>query len=87
MLAFMLCGQHAKRGAVADDYVYVAMNMHWESHPFELPALPDGSSWHVFANTALPPPEDVRAVGTEPVLPDQHQLLVGARSVVILVGR
>ena len=55
-LAFMLCGGHAKGGTVDDDFIYVAMNMHWESHDFELPALPDGSRWHVFANTGMPSP-------------------------------
>jgi glycogen operon protein len=36
--------------------IYAALNMHWESHTFELPAPPDGVRWHLFANTALHPP-------------------------------
>jgi glycogen operon protein len=43
--------------------------------------------WHVFANTALPPPEDACPPGEERLLSDQRRLLVGERSVVILVGR
>ena len=51
VLAFMLCGKHARGGKVQDDYIYVAMNTYWEGQWFELPGLPDGRKWHVFANT------------------------------------
>jgi glycogen operon protein len=86
-LAFMLDGQHARGGSDPDDYIYVAMNMHWESHPFELPNLPGKRQWHLFANTSLPSPNDIFTPGNEPLLEDQYAFLVGARSVVILVGR
>jgi isoamylase len=43
--------------------------------------------WHVFANTIMPPPEDIWKPGSEPLLEDQQQFLVGSRSVVILVGK
>jgi isoamylase len=86
-IAFLLCGNHAKGGTVNDDYVYVAMNMHWETHWFDLPGLPAGLSWHLFANTSMPSPEDSWAPGSEPRLEHQHGLLVGDRSVVVLVGR
>jgi glycogen operon protein len=87
ILAFMLCGKHAKGGAVTDNYIYVAMNMYWESLPFELPGLPADLKWHVFANTAAPPPEDSWEPGAEPLLENQHSFPVGERSVVILVGK
>jgi glycogen operon protein len=87
VLAFMLCGKHAKDSTTEDNYIYVALNMHWETLPFELPGLPEGMTWHVFANTSAAPPEDSWEPGTEPVLEDQHQFLVGGRSVVILVGK
>ncbi|OYQ63491.1 glycogen debranching enzyme GlgX [Pseudanabaena sp. SR411] len=86
VIAFMLCGKHAKGGTVEDNYIYVAMNMHWQTQWFELPSLPQSLQWHIFANTGaifssshLP--------GTEPMLDDQSGLLVGDRSVVILVGK
>ena len=59
VLAFMLCGKHANNGQSQDNQVYVAMNMHWESHRFELPELPPIMQWHVFANTSAPSPEDI----------------------------
>ena len=77
----------ARGGTVQDNYVYVAMNMHWEGQWCELPGLPSGMQWHVFANTGAPPPEDIWEPGNEPLLSDQHGLLVGDRSVVILVGK
>ena len=86
-LAFMLCGKHAQGGGDRDDYLYVAMNMHWESHGFELPKLPMHHHWYVFANTALATPEDIWEPGSEPILQDQSNLLIGDRSIVILVGR
>ena len=86
-LAFMLCGKHALQGASKDDYIYVAMNMHWESHWFEIPRLPPDMQWHVFANTGCHSPNDCYEPGTEPLLPNQLSLLIGDRSVVILVGK
>jgi isoamylase len=86
-LAFMLCGRHAKDGTAVDDDVYVGMNMHWEGHGFELPYAGDGKKWHVFANTGVAAPEDAWEVGAEPVLENQGDILIGPRSVVILVAR
>jgi glycogen operon protein len=86
VIAFMLCGKHAKNGTVPDDYLYVALNMYWEALSFELPGLPAAMHWHVSVNTSTPP-EDCSPIGREPLLADQQHVLVGGRSVVILVGR
>jgi glycogen operon protein len=88
-LAFMLDGEHARLqpNRAADDTLYVAMNMHWEGHRFELPRLPRGRHWHRFADTALPPPNDIAEPGQETPLPDQTAYTLGPRSVLILVGR
>jgi glycogen operon protein len=86
-LAFMLCGDYAKGGRQSDDHIYVAMNMYWDSVWFTLPTLPNGARWHVAANTGVASPEDSWGVGSEPELSDQENILVGGRSVIILVGR
>ncbi len=86
-IAFMLCGKHARGGAVQDNYVYVAINVHWEAHWFDLPGLPGGMQWHVAVNTGAPSPDDIWEPGQEPRLSDQGGLLVGDRSVVVLVGK
>jgi glycogen operon protein len=86
-IAFMLDGKHARGGHAADDTIYVAMNMHWDSHVFELPKLPEGQAWHIFANTGMAPADDVWEPDTEPLLSDQNAMILADRSVCILVGR
>jgi isoamylase len=86
-LAFLLCGEHAMNGAYTDDYIYVAMNVHWEDHVFELPHLPGKLRWHVFVDTGEQARQNIFPPGEEPLLKKQHHHRLGARSVVILVGR
>jgi pullulanase/glycogen debranching enzyme len=80
-LAFTLCD------SAADDLIYVAMNMHWQPLTFELPAPPEGMSWHLSVDTNAPPPGDIYEVGGEPRLDDQAAISLGARAVVVLVAR
>jgi glycogen operon protein len=87
VLAVMYCGKHAKKGTVQDDMVYVAMNMHWEGHDFELPRLTNKRKWYVVANTDQTAPEDIYGIGNEKLLDNQEHIFVGARSVIILVGK
>lgn len=87
LLAFLLCGKHAKEGTVKDNFVYAAMNMHWEMHGFELPKLPEGVEWYVFANTDMQPPFDICDPGKEQKLENQQEFLLGPRSVVVLIGK
>jgi isoamylase len=70
-----------------DNSIYVFTNTHWEGHYVELPGSPEGKPWHVFANTGANSPEDIWEVGDEPILSNQAGLLVGPRSVVILVAK
>ncbi len=85
--AFMLNGQYVGTGDAADDFIYVAMNMHWEMHGFELPQLPQDMSWHVFANTGMESPQDISEPDEEPLIENQHEVLVGPRAIIILVGK
>ncbi len=87
VMAFMLCGKHAKGGTVTDNYVYVAMNMHWDALSYEIPILPPELKWHLFVNTSVAPPHDIYESGSEPPLKEQHFFLVGGHSVVILLGK
>lgn len=86
-LALLLCGLNPERGTRKDNFIYVAMNMHWQELSFELPKLPEGMSWHVFANTDMEPPEDVWRIRHEVEIENQSEFLVGLRSVVVLVGK
>ena len=87
VLAFMLCGKHARQGAEEDNYIYVAMNMYWDGLEFEIPALPENYKWHVAVNTDMPSPEDIYAAGSEPELENQGSVVIGPRSIVILTGK
>jgi isoamylase len=91
LLAFMLsdeaglpAGKEVKERK--DAFIYVAMNMHWEDHVFQLPRLPVGRKWRRFVDTYLPQGEEIVEPGDEVVLRDQNQMAMGPRSVVILVG-
>ncbi len=86
-LAFMLCGKHAQGGTVVDNHIYVALNIHWEPHVFELPPLPEGMTWHLFVDTFQAPPQEIYEPGTEPQILDQHSYSMGERSVIILIGK
>lgn len=90
-LAFMLNGQYVvpegSSEGTPDDFIYVAMNMHWEMHGFELPQLPDGMAWHVFANTGMPAPDDIAEPDKKPLTDNQREILVGPRSIIVLVGK
>jgi isoamylase len=83
VLACMLRGS----GAAEPDVVYVAMNMYWEPLGFEVPEPPPGQRWHVFANTAGPPPADIWEPGQEPPLPEQQEVLLEGRAILVLVAR
>jgi isoamylase len=86
-LAFMLDGKHAKDGAASDQTLYVALNMHWETHAFELPRPHQDTRWHVAVNTDIPAPADIWEAGQEKMLDNQYEFTAGPRSVVILVAK
>jgi len=87
VIAFMLCGRHAKGGKVRDNTIYIAANSHFGSLEFELPRAPEGTRWHVFANTGMPAPQDIAEPGSEAVLENQQHFVAGPRSVFILVAK
>lgn len=43
----MYCGKYAGE----DDFIYIAMNMHWEAHRLALPKLPRGMKWELAVST------------------------------------
>ncbi len=50
-IGFLYCGKYAhKLDGKEDDFLYLALNMHWEGHELALPKLPKGMKWErVFA--------------------------------------
>lgn len=47
------------QGAREDRYIYIGMNMHWESHLVALPELPGAHCWRIFVNTGMPHGQDI----------------------------
>jgi len=83
-LAFMLYGAYA---GPREASIYVAMNMHWEPHEFEIPGLPPGKKWFLFADTDAPAGREIAVPGGEIYLDKQTKYKVQARSIVILLGK
>ena len=88
VLAVMFCGLGNEIWKQEQDpFIYMAMNSYWDGLPFNLPQLPAGMKWRVFANTTMKSPNDIYEQGSEPCLENQEEIIVGGRSVVVLVGR
>jgi glycogen operon protein len=78
-----------KRLDVADEKplsIYVAINMHWESLEFVLPAPPESRRWHLVLNTAAGP-EDIFESERELELSSQDALCSEGRSTVVLISK
>ena len=68
-----------------DSFIYIAINMHWEAHEFELPIIPEGKVWHLYSDT------NIVGEGNEEndlvVLGNQHTLFVPERSIIVIIGK
>lgn len=67
--------------------IYVVCNMHWDMHGVELPPASEHARWYVSANTDMPSPFDIYEDGNELILENQHEFLVGPRSVAVLISK
>ncbi len=47
-MGIMLCGKYAEP---AEEFLYLAYNLHWESHELALPKLPKGSKWELWCTS------------------------------------
>ena len=51
-IGIMYCGKYALRtDGTEDDFLYLAMNMHWEDHELALPKLPKEMRWETVITT------------------------------------
>lgn len=77
-LAVMLCGNYAVKGRnETDSSFYIACNMHWEPHTFDLPAPGNGEELELLFST------DRENTKTE----NKKQCEVPARSLVVFMGK
>lgn len=73
----------SKKDTKHDDFVYIALNMHWEPHNIELPLLPKGYHWKTFVNTNQPSGYDI-CPNEKKAKRSPMQLSLAPRSVMIL---
>jgi isoamylase len=81
-LGILLCGKHA---TPQDNDIYIAINMHWDGLPYQVPPAPEGKSWKVAINTSMPSPEDIYDSEGGPRV-DSGEIIVGGRSIMVLVA-
>lgn len=66
-LGIFYCGEYGRKpDGTADDNFYVAYNMHWEPHEFDLPNLPKKEQWHVVFHTDKGEENGMYPEGREP---------------------
>lgn len=68
-----------------DDFLCLAMNMHWEPHTVEPAQLPEGWRWTITADTSLKSGYDFETDPDRRVL-CEREIVLEARSVMILQG-
>lgn len=68
-----------------DEFIYLAMNMHWEPVTVQLPVLPPGYVWHEMVNTSQSAHSVVHVeLDTAPVVDNSY--LLGGRVAALLIG-
>ena len=82
-LSYLYAEDHKKYGTKRDEFIYVAVNTHWEDHYFEIPRLPEEFTWRLAFDSKGYSSES----GNEKKISDQNGIMLGARTTMILVGR
>lgn len=84
-LGVMLSGRYAKINRTENDVnLYLAINMHWENHTFDLPMLPKAMKWHIIADTR---DKIIREEGNLTPIENQTKYEVIARSCTLFIGK
>ncbi|MDF2608679.1 MAG: alpha-amylase [Lachnospiraceae bacterium] len=85
LLGIMLTGRYAKINRNDNDNTfYLAINMHWDNHTYDLPKLPKGMRWHIVADTNE---ASIREEKNIFALDNQLQYEVVARSCILFIGK
>nr|MBQ8253752.1 hypothetical protein [Lachnospiraceae bacterium] len=87
-LGIMYCGLYEKKqDNTSDDFIYVAYNMHWITHEFALPILPQSYDWEIAYGTRLPAEDRKEGELLFAEGEEQKKVTVAPRSVLVLVGK
>ena len=90
--AYMYAEGEKKYPVQEDSFLYIAVNLHWEAHPFRLPIIPSDKRWHLAFDSSgrsFAPGEEllIDGNGQDRLLDDAGLLLLGARTSMVLVAR
>ena len=81
--AFMYAEPDADYHTGKDSFIYCGVNANWEEHELELPALPEGFKWEVYADSSRGTLGDQTSGNT--LLENGHIRLI-PRSVLVLTA-
>ncbi len=87
-LGIMYCGLYERKAdKTPDDFIYIAYNMHWITHEFALPILPQEYEWEIAYGTRLLAEDKQAGELLFDEGEDQKKVTVAPRSVLVLVGK
>lgn len=86
-LALMYVEDKHKYNLEEDTFIYMAINMHWEMHIYELPVIPEDKQWYIFCNTSCEYGRDIFDEKIRIPIEDQSKIVVNPRSIIILLGK
>ena len=77
-IGIMFCGKYAETFEKKEDsFLYLAMNMHWESHDLALPKLPKGMKWEIAVMTGEEGKGNVESDNRRCVSPRSITMFIG----------
>lgn len=83
-LGVMYCGKYAMKDRKhADDFFYIAYNMHWEPYRFALPKLPKAMCWEPYLASEAVQMKEREESGEG----EQQEVGLPGRSICVLIGR
>lgn len=85
--AVMFVEEKHKYNVKEDIYIYMAINMHWEMHKFELPIIPANKNWYKFCDTSCEYGNDIYEEEKYILIENQNEIFVSPRSIIILTGK
>lgn len=77
VFGFMYAEPDADFHTGKDCFIYCGVNAHWEEHVLELPKLPEGMAWKIYADTADPAKKNKIKGGSLRLMPRSLTVLLG----------
>lgn len=81
VFGFMYVEPNEEYGTGENQFIYCAVNAHWEEHSLELPQIPEGMKWHKVVYTG----EKTKI--EEEMIDSQKHVQLMSRSLMVLIGK